>query len=198
MKRLYSGFLVLVLSVLMSPAFANAQAENLVTSVNSRIFSILQQRHAELKANPDLISSFVEQEIIPFVDFNGMTKLTLGKHWKTATADQRARFGQAYQQMLTRSYANTMLAFAGATISVIRSVPSSRNGYLSVETRVQPVAAEAKNAKFDLRLINNEWKAYNVSVDGVDLITNFRTNFTREISASGLEALINRLEREVA
>jgi len=198
MKRLYSGFLVLVLSVLMSPAFANAQAENLVTSVNSRIFSILQQRHAELKANPDLISSFVEQEIIPFVDFNGMTKLTLGKHWKTATEDQRARFGQAYQQMLTRSYANTMLAFAGATISVIRSVPSSRNGYLSVETRVQPVAAEAKNAKFDLRLINNEWKAYNVSVDGVDLITNFRTNFTREISASGLEALINRLEREVA
>lgn len=194
MKRLYSGFLLLVFSVLMSPVFANTQAENLVTSVNSRIFSILQQRHAELKANPELISSFVEQEIIPFVDFDGMTKLTLGKHWKTATAEQRERFGAAYQLMLTRSYANTMLAFAGASIAVIRSVPSSRDGYLSVETRVQPVAAEAKNAKFDLRLINNEWKAYNVSVEGVDLITNFRTNFTREISEKGLDALIARLE----
>lgn len=198
MKRLYSGFLLLVFSLLINPVFANTQAENLVTSVNSRIFAILQQRHAELKANPELISSFVEQEIIPFVDFDGMTKLTLGKHWKTATADQRARFGAAYQKMLTRSYANTMLAFAGASISVIRSVPSSREGYLSVETRVQPVAAEAKNAKFDLRLINNEWKAYNVSVDGVDLITNFRTNFTREISSTGLEALITRLEGDVS
>lgn len=198
MKRLYSGFLLLVFSLLINPVFANTQAENLVTSVNSRIFAILQQRHAELKANPELISSFVEQEIIPFVDFDGMTKLTLGKHWKTATADQRARFGAAYQKMLTRSYANTMLAFAGASISVIRSVPSSREGYLSVETRVQPVAAEAKNAKFDLRLIENEWKAYNVSVDGVDLITNFRTNFTREISSTGLEALITRLEGDVS
>ena len=198
MKRLYSGLLILVFSLLMSPVWANTQAENLVTSVNSRIFSILQQRHAELKANPDLITSFVEQEIIPFVDFDGMTKLTLGKHWKTASPEQRIRFGDAYQKMLTRSYANTMLGFAGAGIQVIRSVPSSRDGYLSVETRIQPVAAEAKNAKFDLRLISNEWKAYNVSVDGVDLITNFRTNFTREISASGLNALILRLESEGA
>lgn len=198
MKRLYSGLLILVFSLLMSPVWANTQAENLVTSVNSRIFSILQQRHAELKANPDLITSFVEQEIIPFVDFDGMTKLTLGKHWKTASPEQRVRFGDAYQKMLTRSYANTMLGFAGAGIQVIRSVPSSRDGYLSVETRIQPVAAEAKNAKFDLRLISNEWKAYNVSVDGVDLITNFRTNFTREISASGLNALILRLESEGA
>ena len=198
MKRLYSGLLVLVFSLLVSPVWANTQAENLVTSVNSRIFSILQQRHAELTANPALITSFVEQEIIPFVDFDGMTKLTLGKHWKTATAEQRVRFGNAYQQMLTRSYANTMLAFAGASINVIRSVPSSRDGYVSVETRIQPVAAEAKNAKFDLRLKSNEWKAYNVTVDGVDLITNFRTNFTREISAGGLNALIVRLESEAS
>lgn len=198
MKRLYSGLLILLLSLWVNSVWANAQAENLVTSVNSRIFLILHQRHAELKANPDLISSFVQQEIIPFADFVGMTKLTLGKHWKTATPEQRTRFGEAYKAMLIRSYANTMLAFAGASIRVVRSVPSSREGYLSVETVVQPVAAEAKHAKFDLRLINNEWKAYNVTVDGVDLITNFRTNFTREISDTSLDALITRLEGAAA
>ncbi|PID45140.1 MAG: toluene tolerance protein [Proteobacteria bacterium] len=198
MKYLHRGLLIMMLSLLITPVWANTQVENLVVSVNSRIFAILQQRHAELKANPALISSFVQQEIIPFVDFTGMTKLTLGKHWKRASAEQRRRFLAAYKATLIRSYANAMLGFAGASIRVVRSVPSSRRGYLSVETIIQPVTAQAKHAKFDLRLKNNEWKAYNVSVDGVDLITNFRTNFTREITNTSLDALIRRLESEAA
>lgn len=117
MKRLttslFTGLLVMCLSVFAAPVWANAQAENLVTTINSRIFTILQQRHAELKADPDSITSFVQQEIIPFVDFAGMTKLTLGKHWKTATPQQRQRFSQAYKAMLIRSYANTMLGLCG-------------------------------------------------------------------------------------
>jgi len=195
MKHLYHGLLVMLLSVMLSTAWANTQAEQLVTSVNSRIFHILQQRHAELKANPDRISSFVRQEIIPFADFDAMSKLTLGKHWKTATPAQRVRFTKAYQATLIRSYANTMLSFAGASIRVKRSRPGPRAGYLSVETIVTPVAAAAKQATFDLRLKAGQWKAYNVTVDGVDLITNFRTNFTREVSATGLNALIARLEQ---
>lgn len=86
-----------------------------------------------------------------------------------------------------------MLDYAGANISVIRSI-EKKPGYVSVYTNIQPVGFPAENATFDARLVSGSWKAYNVTLKGIDLITNFRTNFTRDISASGIEALIKRLE----
>jgi phospholipid transport system substrate-binding protein len=195
MKLANAWLMALFLLLSMGPASASPQsdAEAQVVAVNSRIFQILQQNKPQLTANPASITALVELEIIPFVDFEAMSKLTLGKHWRTATPSQRTRFGNAYKTMLIRTYASRMLDYAGAKISVIRSVEKKKD-YVSVYTNIQPVGFPAENATFDARLVNGRWKAYNVTLKGIDLITNFRTNFTREISASGIEALIKRLE----
>lgn len=195
MKLANAWLMALFLLLTMGPASASPQsdAEAQVVAVNSRIFQILQQNKPQLAANPASITALVEREIIPFVDFEAMSKLTLGKHWRTATPSQRTRFGNAYKTMLIRTYASRMLDYAGAKISVIRSVEKKKD-YVSVYSNIQPVGFPAENATFDARLVDGRWKAYNVTLKGIDLITNFRTNFTREISASGIEALIQRLE----
>ncbi len=195
MKLANAWLMALFLLLTMGPASASPQsdAEAQVVAVNSRIFQILQQNKPRLAANPASITALVEREIIPFVDFEAMSKLTLGKHWRTATPSQRTRFGNAYKTMLIRTYASRMLDYAGAKISVIRSVEKKKD-YVSVYSNIQPVGFPAENATFDARLVDGRWKAYNVTLKGIDLITNFRTNFTREISASGIEALIQRLE----
>ncbi len=88
-----------------------------------------------------------------------------------------------------------MLKYAGASIRSGNSVVGKKAGYVTVRTVVTPKGGAPVAANYDVRNIAGKWKAYNVQVGGVNLITNFRTNFTREVSAKGLDALIARLNR---
>jgi len=101
----------------------------------------------------------------------------------------------AYREMLIRSYGKTMLQYAGAGIRGGNSVANRKPGYVTVRTIVTPKGRASIAANYDVRKKGNVWRAYNVQVGGINLITNFRTNFTREVSAKGLNALIARLEK---
>ncbi len=97
--------------------------------------------------------------------------------------------------MLVKSYAKSMLKYKGADIKAINSVANSKPGYALIRTLVTPKGAAPIKADYSVRNISGVWKAYNVEIAGINLITNFRTNFTREATANGLESLIARIEK---
>jgi len=195
MKHL-TTFIILFFTLVFSynAAAKNTAAEAAVLNANNAIFLQLEQRKADLKTNPNVLSNIVKKQVVPFIDFAAMAKLTLGKHWKKATDTQRARFLKAYSTMLINSYAKNMLDYAGATMSVKSSISAGREGYETVRTLITPKGRAAVTANYDVRNKSGQWKAYNIEILGLNLITNFRTNFTREVSAKGLDALIIRLE----
>jgi phospholipid transport system substrate-binding protein len=123
-----------------------------------------------------------------------MSKLTLGRYWTTASAQQRTRFIDAFREMLVRSYAKTMLKYSGSIIRGGNSAQNTKPGYVIVRTVVTPKDSSPIAANYSVRSNSGDWKAYNVEISGINLITNFRTNFTREVGEKGLEALITRLE----
>ncbi len=192
-------FLIASWAGLSSNAWAKTNdvkiAENRVISVSNRILQLLDKNKAVLKKNPAALTSLVQKEILPFIDFDAMAKLTLGKHWRTATPAQRIRFTNAYKNMLVRTYAKRMLEYAGATMRAKSSVPNRRPGYVTVRTVVVPKNGAPIAANYEVRSKSGQWKAYNVEIAGINMVTNFRTNFTREVSAKGLDSLITRLER---
>jgi phospholipid transport system substrate-binding protein len=193
----FSTLIILLLSLAISPITSakNVAAETAVLKANNAIFMQLERNKVKLKANPSVLNNIVEKQVLPFIDFTAMAKLTLGKHWKKATSAQQARFLNAYRSMLIRSYANNMVDYAGAVMTVKSSVSAGRAGYETVRTIITPKGRAAVAANYDVRNKSGQWKAYNVEILGLNLITNFRTNFTREVSAKGLDALIARLER---
>ena len=199
MKHITTLF-VLVTALLMGQfAYAtNVQAEKAVLTANNLIFQELEKRKAELATNPSVLNDIVEKHVLPLIDFDAMAKLTLGKYWKTATSQQQTRFLTAYQKMLINSYAKNMVDYAGAVMTVKGSVSADRAGYETVRTIITPKGRAGVDANYDVRDKSGTWKAYNIEILGLNLITNFRTNFTREISSKGLEALITRLEKENA
>lgn len=172
-----------------------AAAQNRVLQVTQSIAKKLEVNRAQYNKNPALLNAMIRKEVLPFIDFDAMSKLTLGKHWKRASKAQRQRFVNAYREMLIRSYGKTMLKYAGANIRGGRSVANKKPGYVLVRTVVTPKGSASIAANYDVRKKSGDWKAYNVQVGGINLITNFRTNFTREASAKGLDALIARLEK---
>ncbi len=191
--------LMLLTLALTMPSWAKSAdvvtAENRVISVTSNIVRLLETNRARYSQDTAALNAMVRREILPFIDFNAMAKLTLGKQWRKANPQQRVRFINAFREMLVRSYAKAMLKYTGANIRGGNSVANKKPGYVIVRTVVKPQGASAIKANYSVRNISGDWKAYNVEIAGINLITNFRTNFTREASQKGLEALISRLEK---
>ena len=193
------AFLVLSISFLFSlSAMAESSevvnAQDRVINVTRGIVKDLEENKALYKQQPVLIDKMVRKGVLPFIDFDAMAKLTLGKHWRTASTSQRSRFINAYQEMLIRSYTKLMLRYAGANIRNGNSIAGKKAGYVTVRTIVTPRGGSPIKANYDVRNLSGDWKAYNVQIAGINLITNFRTNFTREVSNKGLDALITRIE----
>jgi len=192
-------FLMLSLSLLLSSSSIAANndvdnAENRVLNVTKDIVMNLEVNKSQYKANHALLDEMVRGNVLPFIDFEAMAKLTLGKYWRTASDFQRTRFINTYREMLLRSYSKLMLKYAGANIRAGNSVAGAKAGYVTVRTIVTPRGSSPIVANYDVRNNSGDWKAYNVQIAGINLITNFRTNFTREVSTKGLDALILRLE----
>lgn len=170
-------------------------AEKKVVDVTSNIVKLLQANEAQYSRDINALNAMVRREVLPLIDFNAMSKLTLGKHWRTATPQQRTRFINAFREMLVKSYAKSMLKYKGALIRGVNSVANKKPGYALIRTVVTPKGAAPIKADYSVRKVSGKWMAYNVEIAGINLITNFRTNFTREASAKGLEALIARIEK---
>ena len=196
--KIFKLILPFLLSLtLFSQAFAKGAevqaAEDSVIKITNSVSQELETNKAKIKSDPAALEALVRRRILPFIDFDAMSKLTLGKFWKRATPDQRNRFKNAYREMLVKSYTKTMLRYIGAVIKPGNSAPKGKPGYVTVRTKVYPKGGSSLTANYDMRKKRGAWKAYNVEIAGINLIANFRTNFTREINQKGLEALIARL-----
>ena len=170
-------------------------AETKVVNVTSSIVKLLQANEVQYSRDINALNAMVRREVLPLIDFDAMSKLTLGKHWRKATPQQRVRFKNAFREMLVKSYAKSMLKYKGAIIRGVNSVANKKPGYALIRTLVTPRGAAPIRADYSVRKVSGKWMAYNVEIAGINLITNFRTNFTREASAKGLEALITRIEK---
>ncbi len=203
MKLLKHILFSLILFGFLSPASPIVWAKNSeVAAAQQRVLQVTQSIAHKLEVNknqysknPALLERMIRTEVLPFIDFDAMAKLTLGKHWRRATPAQRIRFVNAYREMLIRSYGKAMLKYAGASIRGSNSTADRKPGYVIVRTLVTPKGSASIAANYNVRKKGNDWKAFNVQIGGINLITNFRTNFTREVSAKGLNALIARLEK---
>ncbi len=198
-KHSKQSLLLLLFMVFTGSAWAKpadvAAAEKKVVEVTSNIVALLEKNDAQYRNNIHALNAMVHKEVLPLIDFEAMSKLTLGKYWRVATPQQRQRFIRAFRGMLVKSYAKSMLKYKGASIRGANSVSNSKPGYVIVRTIVTPKGAAPVKADYSVRKVSGIWKAYNVEVAGINLITNFRTNFTREVSAKGLESLIARIEK---
>ena len=154
-----------------------------------------------LKADPNLkagnlaaVNKAVDTYILPYVDFTKTTRLAAGRYWRQATPDQQTRLADAFRGTLIRTYSGalsnvdqntsiTMLPFRGdasAKDVVVNSTISRSTGApVRVDYRLEKTA--------------QGWKIYDINVEDIWLIQNYRNQFATEIQRSGVDGLINAL-----
>jgi phospholipid transport system substrate-binding protein len=154
----------------------------------------LKDHEAELETNPDKIYELVESILMPHFDFEKMSKLALGKNWRAANDEQRVRFIEEFRLLLIRTYSTAMLEY---TDEEIRFLPFRDDlSRKRVTVPMEVLQAAGPSIPMALSLYQNKddaWKVYDVKIDGISLVTNYRSSFANEIRNGGMEQLINNL-----
>ena len=192
------GWLLLLCLCLPLAGQAAMGPQELVQQTTEQTLSRLQSERAALQQDPDGIYDLVKEIISPHFDFIRISAWVLGKHWRTASKEQKLRFVRAFRTLLVRTYGVALLDYSDQEISYLPLRDDPVNGDVTVRTEVIQSNGETVALNFRLYMRNKTWKVYDISVDGISLVTNFRTSFATEIKQSGLDNLIQRLEDKVA
>lgn len=168
-------------------------AQKLLQEASDNMVTALKENKEELKKNPALIYDLLEDNVLMNFDFRVMSRLSLGKHWRSATKDQRERFTKEYRAMLVRVYAVVILDFSGQKINFLPMRGTSKPNRAKVRTEIEQAGGMPLSINYNLYSKNNQWKIYNVSIEGFSLVSSFRSSFAAEIRRGGLERLIEKL-----
>ncbi len=165
----------------------------LVKDTSERMLSILRDQREQLEKNPELIYGLVDQVVIPHFDFTRMSRWVLGKYWRQATPEQRERFATEFRTLLVKTYATSLLEFVDDEFKYppLRMKPDAKR----VTVRTDVIRSGAAPVRIEYRLFKGKegWKAYDVLVEGISLVANYRSSFAEEIRQGGLDKLIARL-----
>lgn len=161
----------------------------------------LQQRMKDQNFIKDFaqVTKFVNETIYPHTDFNKISALVLGKIWKTATPDEKERFKKEFQILLIRTYSRAFIEFKDWSVHFLPLDMEAGAHKAMVKTEVLQPGIKPVGVDYRMELINGQWKAYDIMIEGVSLVTNYRTTFSNEVQAKGsLSAVIDDIAKRNA
>jgi len=195
---------VLLLAAVLWMLSAQAQTAppNAQGAPNDFIHAVALQALTHLKADEQVragntarVNELIDQYLLPYVDFERTTRLSAGRYWRQASPAQQRALVQAFRGTLIRTYSSALGDVDASTdIRVLPFRGDASGDDVVVHTQVFP-KANAQPVAVDFRLIKKPvgWQIYDVNVEGIWLILNYRNQFAEQINRSGIDGLIAAL-----
>lgn len=191
MQLLAGGILLFIFGILCAPrASAGADPQEIVRQASEHVLAELEREGTALTGDPQRLYTLVDSVLLQHMDFARMARWVLGKHWKTATADQQARFVAEFRRLLVRTYATALAGYSGQRIEFLPQREDDTLDEAVVRAEIRQPGGLAIPVQFSLYRSGEEWKAYDVVIDGISLVANYRSSFGADVRNGGLEALI--------
>lgn len=191
MKRLIGICLGLLLAM---PAWANDDPQAMIKATADMVLSEVTSHQDELEKDLSGLYSLVQEAVVPNADFYRMSQVAMGRFWRRADEDQRQKIAHEFREMLVRTYATALLNYTGQEIEYlpVRSQPGDTD--IMVPTRIN-MGAGGPPVPINYRVYKADggWKVYDIVIDGVSLVANYRSSFASEIRRGGVDGLIQQL-----
>jgi len=161
--------------------------------------SLIKTTTDDVLADPDRLADHAEagKLVDKVFSFSKMSKLVLGKNWKKINDSQKQRFVDAFRGLLIRTYSKALMEAAGKVKKIKYSSRETNEGRVKVSAEVHQTDSSDKiDIDYDMYESNDGWKVYNVSVGGVSLVTNYRSEFATDFKNMGIDGLINKIENQ--
>ena len=177
-------------------AAADDSPNAVIDSAVALLAEQLDGRKDELAENREALYEIIDAILLPRFDRRFAAQLVLARHWKTASKEQQTRFIDAFYQALLRKYADGILEFDPDMIKVLPFRGDTSKKRAKVRSTVDLEDGSKVAVDYELVLRNSKWLVFNVIIEGVSYVRNFRAELDSEIKASSLDAVIARLESE--
>jgi phospholipid transport system substrate-binding protein len=176
--------------------FAVADPQAMVMTTTEKVLAEIQAKKQELTDNPAKIYPMVDKILLPRFDFNLISSLAVGDHWKRATASEKKSFIKEFRELLVRTYATALLSYSGQEIEYLPVKSGSNAKQVKVKTKVKSSGSAAVPIDYSLYMKKEEWKVYDITIDGVSLVSTYRSNFSSQIRRNKLAGLISDLKKK--
>jgi phospholipid transport system substrate-binding protein len=186
---------ILLLIGLFSQSVFSAEIgpQQLMKQTTDKVLSEIKLNLNDYRANPDKLSALVEEVVLPYFNFVAMTNLALYRHRNEFNDEQKARVVDEFKTLLIRTYSMALLEYNNQAVNFLGMLGSVEKGKVKVKTEVTQAGGTAIPLDYSLRRGKEVWQVYDIQVDGISLVTNYRSSFDREIKKNGVEGLIKLL-----
>jgi len=191
---------ILAFCALTGAATADTRTpDQIVRETADTLAARIEGRQEQLAANPAELYRLVDEVFLPVFDTDYAGRLVLGKHWRTATPAQRKEFIDSFYDFLLRSYARYVLRFEKDRVRILATPAAPADPKRTVvRTEMQLEDGTKIPVHYSLHQTAAGWRAFDVRIEGISYVQNYRNQFNAEIGAKGIDAVIARLKADTA
>lgn len=192
------AFILAILATAFSfsaEATGNISAQDLVKTTTDQVLETITKEREVINNSPDRLFEIVHEIILPHFDFERMSRRVLGKSWKRATPDQQSQFVRAFQTLLVRTYTVALKAYSDEVIEFLPPREKEGGKETSIRTQIVQPGSPPIPINYEMYHGDDGWKVFDITIDGVSLVINYRSTFRSEIRKNGVDGLIARLAK---
>ncbi|MCE2896922.1 MAG: phospholipid-binding protein MlaC [Betaproteobacteria bacterium] len=198
--RSLAALALLALGLAGAPARAQVvPPDELVRSTSEQVLKMAAEDTGAKNGSTAKLVELIETRVVPHFDMRKVTRLAVGRPWREATPEQQATLVREFQNLLVRSYAAAYTAYRQVKVEVPPVKLTGGEEEVVVKTRILlPGGAPPVGVDYAMGRSDAGWKVFNVTVDGVSLVTTYRNEFAAQIQNGGIDGLIGYLRERNA
>ncbi len=166
----------------------------MLKQTSDEVIAVLKDKSEQLKQDPDLIYELVHEYILPHLDEVTIAKLALGKNWRAANREQKIEFVNEFRNLLIRTYGKSLSEFSDQEINYFPVKIAQGEDKVVVKSEVLQPGGPSIPVSYRMRIKDDAWKVYDLSIDGVSLVTSYRGTFDQEVRKGGIKGLLKYLK----
>jgi phospholipid transport system substrate-binding protein len=193
MKRVHAIF-VLMLMLVAGNVYAQNEPmpDELVRKTTQEIIGLIKANRAAYSEDVNKLYAMVEQKVLPHFDFARMSQWILGRYWRQANEEQRTRFIKEFRELLVRTYATALLNYTDQEVVYAPFNGKPEDEEAVVKTEIKQ-SGGGPNIPIQYAFYHKKpggWKVYDLTIDGVSLVANYRATYAGKLKQEGVDAVI--------
>jgi phospholipid transport system substrate-binding protein len=174
-------------------ALADEGPDTLIRKNTNEILAAIKADKELAAGNQKKIEKLADEKVLPYFNFARMTQLAVGRNWRDANDTQKKSLVDEFRTLLVRTYSTSLTQYRNQTIEVKPTRMVAGDTEVIVKTQVNQPGGQAIPIDYSMEKSGDSWKVFDVLIDGVSLVTNYRSSFNTEIQKSGIDGLIKSL-----
>ena len=187
-----------VIGLVSQSAMAQEAPDAMVRKNTNEILAAIKADKGLAAGDQKKIEALANDKVLPYFNFVRMTQLAVGRNWKDASEDQKKLLIEEFRTLLVRTYSTSLTQFRDQTIEVKPTKMTAADTEVVVKTQINQPGGQAIPIDYSMEKSSGAWKVYDVLIDGVSLVTNYRSSFNTEIQKSGIDGLIKSMSERNA